>query len=104
MAFVAVNLQRPIPPRSVVRLARLWPHARKKGHEIGEIRRIGYYSHQDGLDCISLVSYTGEYDWTADHNWIERHFEIVSLSDEDDLFGDDRPTLPDLSKALTGEL
>jgi hypothetical protein len=98
-----MTLQRPLPPRSVVKLSRLWPHARKHGHEVGEFRRIGYYSPQDGLDCVWLVSSSGDYDWTADHDWIERHFDLVSLSEEVDFFGVDRPAIPALPEELTVE-
>jgi hypothetical protein len=98
-----MTLQRPLPPRSVVKLSRLWPHARRQGHEVGEIRRIGYYTPQDGLDCVWLVSSGGDYDWTADHDWIERHFDVVSLSDEADLFGVDRPAISVLPGGSTAE-
>jgi hypothetical protein len=78
---------KPLPPRTVLRLVKLWPHARKKGHDIGEIRRVGFYSEQDGLDCIWLVNDEGEYDWTADHRWVFDKFEIVNLANETDFFG-----------------
>jgi hypothetical protein len=84
---------KPLPPRSVLRLKKLWPHARKQGHEIGEIRRVGYYSPQDGLDCVWLVDNCGNYNWTADHDWVFEKFEIVELSDETDLFGRTRRRL-----------
>ena len=77
----------PIPPRSVVRLKKLWPHARKQGHEIGEIRIIGYYSKQDGLDCVWLANTAGNYDWTTDHEWLYEKFEVLEFSDETDLYG-----------------
>ena len=54
------KMKKPIPPLSVVVLKKLWPHARKQGHEVGEKRRIGYYSRQDGLDCVWLVNPQGE--------------------------------------------
>lgn len=88
-----MKFPRPIPPLSIVRLSRLWPHARRQGHEIGEMWRIGYYSRQDGLDCIWLVNSEGEYKWTADHDWLERHFDLVMLSDESDFHGVNRPVL-----------
>ncbi len=86
-------MKKPIPPRSVVALKKLWPHARKKGHEIGQKRRIGYYSRQDGLDCIWLVDDKGDYGWTADHKWLYEHFEVLKFSDETDLFGVNRPRI-----------
>jgi hypothetical protein len=80
-------MKKPIPPLSVVVLKKLWPHARKQGHEVGEKRRIGYYSRQDGLDCIWLVNRQGEYDWTIDHSFLHKHFEVIERSKETSLFG-----------------
>jgi len=85
--------KKPLPPKTVLRLVKLWPHARKQGHEIGEIRRVGYYSKQDGLDCIWLVDDSGEYNWAVDHAWILDKFEIIYISNEEDLFGDNQPIL-----------
>ena len=89
---------KPLPPRTVLRLAKLWPYARQKGHEIGEIRRVGYYSPQDGLDCIWLVDENGAYNWTADHAWVYDKFEIVRLSTETDMFGKTKRRLGPLRK------
>ena len=88
-----MNQRIPIPPRSVLRIKKLWPHARSKGHENGEIRRVGYYSRQDGLDCVWLVDAKGHYDWTTDHEWLYEMFEVIEYSDETDLHRDDRPVL-----------
>ena len=88
-----MNQRIPIPPRSVLRIKKLWPHARSQGHEKGEIRRVGYYSRQDGLDCVWLVDGKGNYDWTTDHEWLYDVFEVIEYSDETDLHGDDRPAL-----------
>ena len=96
--IVLQEMKKPIPPRSVLRLIKLWPNARKQGHEIGEIWRVGYYSKQDGLDCIWLVNTEGVYDWTSDHDWLCRKFEVLSLSDEEDFHGDDRDVLLALSE------
>lgn len=89
-----------IPPRSIVKLKKLWPHARKQGHEIGELWRIGYYSPQDGLDVVWLVDSAGNYDWTVDHEWLYSKFEVVQYSDEDDLFGENREPLGEFSGAV----
>jgi hypothetical protein len=80
----------PIPPRSVVRLRKLWPHAKRHGHEKGEVRTIGYYSKLDGLDCVWLVNATGDYDWTTDHEWLYEKFEVLEYSEETDLYGENR--------------
>lgn len=81
----------PYPPLTVVRLKKLWPHARKQGHEKGEIWRVGYYSKQDGLKCIWLVDEKGEYNWTAEASWLDDKFEVLSLSREKSYFGRNRP-------------
>ena len=86
-------MRNPIPPRTVLCLKKLWPHARKQGHEHGEIWRVGYYSKQDGLDCVWLVDSAGDYTWTTDHNWLYDKFEVVSYSDETDFFGVHRPVI-----------
>jgi hypothetical protein len=95
------RMRKPIPPRSVVALKKLWPHARKCGHQIGEKRRIGYYSRQDGLDCVWLVDDKGDYNWTTDHKWLYEHFEVLKFSEETDLFGVRRKRLKALSLAKT---
>ncbi len=94
---------KPLPPRSVLRLKKLWPHARKQGHEIGEIRRVGYYSPQDGLDCVWLVDHAGKCNWTADHDWVADKFEVVKLSDETSMFGRTRPRLGSMKASETAE-
>ncbi len=86
-------MKRPLPPQSIVKLVRLWPHARKHGYEVGQTWRVGYYSRQDGLDVIWLVDAGGEYCQTAVHDWIEKHFEVIYLSDEKSVFGIRRPKL-----------
>jgi hypothetical protein len=78
----------PIPPRSILVLKKLWPHARKRNHEIGEIRRVGYYSPQDGLDVVWLVDNDGNYNWTTDHEWLYAKFEVITYSNEKNMFGD----------------
>ena len=92
------KMKNPIPPRTVLRLNKLWPNARKQGHEVGEIWRVGYYSKKDGLECIWLVNTEGQYAWTSDHDWLYRKFEILSRSDEDDFYGDNREVLLPLSE------
>jgi len=86
-------MKRPLPPKSVVKLIRLWPHARRQGYEVGQTWRIGYYSRSDGLDVIWLVDAAGEYSQTGDHDWIEKYFEVIHLSDETSVFGSNRPQL-----------
>lgn len=89
----------PIPPKSIVKLAKLWPAAVKQGHCVGEIRRIGYYSKNDGLDCIWLVDANGRYNWTTDHRWLLKHFEIIKVSKERDYFGENKLRLRKIQDA-----
>ena len=81
----------PIPPRSIVRVKAA---PRSPWHkEMGALFRIGYYSAQDGLDCIWLVDAQGEYCQTLDHDFLHKFFEIVSVSKERSLYGKKRPPL-----------
>ncbi len=55
--------------------------------------RIGYYRKSDGLDCVWLVDDEGDYGQTADQESIRKHFTMLELSEEEDLFGLDRPVI-----------
>lgn len=59
--------------------------------------RIGYYNREDGLQCIWLVNDAGEYEQTTDRQALLKHFVILKLSNERDLFGDARPALRPLN-------
>jgi hypothetical protein len=74
----------PIPPRSVVQISKTARTTTWK-KEVGRVFRIGYYSKQDGLDCIWMVNDLGEYQQTMDHDGLFKYFDIIMLSDEDDL-------------------
>ena len=78
----------PLPPRSVVEV--------KKSHgslRQGQRFRIGYYSWQDGLDCIWLVDDSGKYQQTTDHDTLQKYFRIEIQSKERCLYGRNRPLL-----------
>ena len=79
----------PIPPCSVisVRQARRSPWAK----EVGRAFRIGYYSKNDGLDCIWLVDEKGKYNQTIDHEYLDKFFAVESVSKERSLYGRGRP-------------
>lgn len=49
-----------------------------------------------------MLDRSGDYCMTADHEWLPRHFDIVSISDEDDFYGTDRPVLT-LNQAMISE-
>jgi hypothetical protein len=58
---------------------------------IGRRFRIGYYGRKDGLDCIWLVNGEGEYEQTITHDFLQKYFEIESVSRERSLYGRERP-------------
>jgi hypothetical protein len=82
---------KPLPPKSVVRLAGCpgEKHAWRKF--LGAIFRIGYYSRRDGLDCIWLVNESGDYQETVDHEYLSKYFDVIQVSDEKNLYGTKRP-------------
>ena len=77
----------PVPPTSVLRLVRLWPHARKHGKEVGQTWRVGYYSRRDGVETIWLVNARGEYVWTIDEPFFREQFEVVEAARERSIYG-----------------
>lgn len=81
------RIPRIIPPRSRVRLLRADRTTREWQKKIGRQFRIGYYSRQDGLDCIWLVNEKGEYEQTTDRDGLLRYFAIEKLTDERDYYG-----------------
>ena len=89
----------PIPPRSVVRVKGS-PTKNWKSN-IGKRFRVGYYSPQDGLDCIWLVDDDGEYQETVDHEFLYEFFEIELLSKERSLHGKNRPRLGPISSSAS---
>lgn len=89
----------PIRPKSVVRLARADRSTPTWRKELGKIFRVGYYSRQDGLDCIWLVNESGEYEQTTDHDRLYKYFDIIQLSDEKSLFGRNKPRLTAINPA-----
>ena len=77
-----------LSPLSVVRIRKLWPHARKQGREIGQVYRVGYYCKDCGTEDIWLVDENGNYSWTVDLDFIENFFEIIEESNEPSLYGE----------------
>jgi hypothetical protein len=83
----------PIPPLSLVRIARATSRQPAWGNQLGRVFRVGYYRPSDGLDCVWLVDDAGNYVETVDQAMIRTHFTIEHLSDERDLFGEHRPQI-----------
>jgi hypothetical protein len=82
-----------IPPKSIVRLVRADSKTPEFANHIGERFRVGYYSRQDGLNCIWLVDKSGNYVQTIDRVTLLNYFELDEISDEQDYYGVDRPPI-----------
>jgi hypothetical protein len=89
----------PIPPCTILRVKGS-PSRKWKGN-IGKRYRVGYYSQQDGLDCIWLVNDEGKYQETVDHEFLCKYFEIELLSRERSLYGKNRPRLGPISESAS---
>jgi len=76
-----------IPPRSKFKLIRSDNNTPMWTNDAGRIFHIGYYSKQDGTDCIWLVNEKGEYEQTTDREALLRYFEPVTISNETDIYG-----------------
>ncbi len=85
-----LKVLQPIPPLSVVQLISDDPGW---SDQKGRIFRIGYYSRQDGLDCVWLVDDTGLYEQTTDQESTSKDFAILQTSSESDVYGVDREVL-----------
>ena len=95
----AIQIPKVIPPRTRVRLVRADRATPGWKNEIGRRFRIGYYSRQDGLDCIWLVNEKARYEQTTNRDFLLRYFEIERLSDESDYFGAGKPKLRPLKSS-----
>lgn len=82
-----------IPPLSVVQITKVTSEEPAWKGRAGRLYRIGYYRKKDGLDCVWLVDEQGDYGGAVDQEMIRTHFKVVSVSDETDLFGVDRPEM-----------
>jgi hypothetical protein len=89
-----MKLPKIVPPLSVVRLARTDRSTRAWKREIGREFRIGYYSPNDGLECVWLVNENGEYEQTTDQESLWKYFDLVSKSVERSRFGRNRAQIP----------
>ena len=85
----------PIWPCTVIRVKA--SPGKKWADNIGKRFRIGYYSWQDGLDCIWLVNDEGSYQETVDHEFLHKFFDMELLSKERSLYGKNRPRLGPIS-------
>jgi hypothetical protein len=81
------RIRKPIPPKSVVRLASFSKDGVSWRRKVGQILRLGYYGPNDGLDCIWLGKEGGDYQETTDHAYLFKYFAVIQLSEEKNLFG-----------------
>jgi len=88
----------PIAPVSIVRVK--GSPTRRWRENIGLRFRIGYYNWMDGLDCIWLVNDAGKYEQTIDHEFLEKNFEIESISKERSMYGRKRPRIEPVNKRI----
>ena len=78
---------KPIAPHSVVRLARADGKTPGWRNQVGRVFRIGYYSRQDGLDCVWLVDDTGKYEQATDHEFLYRYFDVIHFAHGTNWYG-----------------
>ena len=88
-----MKIPRIIPPKTLVRLSRYDDSTPQWRRQIGREFRVGFYSPQDGLDCIWLVTDSGDYEQTIDRKTLLMYFDLLKLSHEADLFGERRDPL-----------
>ena len=91
--------QVPIPPLSVVRFARIHGEKRNSRRDKGRVFRIGYYSLEDGLDCIWLVNDEGKYEQTTDHEYLYKYFDVIQFAEHTNWYGHKRPEIPSVRRA-----
>jgi hypothetical protein len=85
---------RPISPGTVIAVREDNPGPHRS--LMGMILRVGYYSKQDGTNVIWLVNPDGKYVETTDHRLLNRHFTVITVSEETDVFGANRPQIGSL--------
>lgn len=90
------TVRNPIPPKSVVRLVEADDSCPNWKPIIRQKFRIGYYSKQDGFDFIELVNDQGIYEQSTNHEYLNKYFEIIEVSDETDFYGVNRENLKPL--------
>ena len=83
---------------SVVRLMRFHGERRSWHHEKGRVFRVGYYSPQDGLDCIWLVNDEGKYEQTTDHEYLYKYFDVIQFAEHTNWYGRRRQQIPPIRR------
>ena len=77
-----------ITPGSVLRLKAIPLLADLWKAKIARCCRVGFYSRMDGDDIVWLVDEFGDYCETIDLTKVNKYFEILVLSSNQDFYGD----------------
>ena len=87
-----------IPPGTTVRLARADDNTPEWKGEEGRAFTIGYYCSDEGcgLETIWLVNDKGQYEQTVDRPGLLKYFDILSLTDDTDYFGENAEAAHDV--------
>lgn len=72
---------------------------RRLRSQIGRVFRVGYYSRQDGLDCIWLVNDEGRYEQAVDHEFLYRFYDVIHFAKHTNWYGHRRPRIPPIRPA-----
>jgi hypothetical protein len=94
-----VETKNPIAPQSVIRLADTGRKSRWWRDNIGRTFRVGYYSRQDGLDCIWIVNDDGQYEQTIDHEFLYKYFDVIHQPNDTNWYGRRRSKLTPIRRA-----
>lgn len=92
------NLPEVIPPKTIVKLVRYDVNTPNWKDDVGNIYCIGYYSKQDGLDTLWLVDAAGNYCQTTDKEYLLKYFEILTLGNAVDYYGENSPAIRGITK------
>ena len=96
---IRIDKMMPIPPQSVVRLAKYDRHTPSWRKDVGRVFRIGYYGRTDGLDCVWLVNENGIYEQTTDHEFLYHYFDVIHFATGNNFYGHKRPPIPPIRSA-----
>ena len=90
------RLNRNLRPGTILRLVKLWPYARRRGYEVGQLFLVGAYCEFCGPNQIWLFDSRGKLRTTADRSWLRAHFETVKQSSSRRWFTFPKPWPPRL--------
>ncbi|KIE42207.1 hypothetical protein [Geobacter anodireducens] len=86
-----------IPPKTIVRLFKYDENTPDWKDDVDNIYCVGYYSRQDGLETLWLVDMKGDYCQTTDKDFLLKYFEILTIGDVEDYYGENSPVIAGIS-------